>query len=214
MKTKLFLALAAFVLTFAACQKENDDTESGGSTDDYQPTSVGSKWQYNSTLQGAYTETAVAGDTTIEGDQYLKFDESYSNNESSRRYVNKSNSTYTSYSLIPVADTAVKLVYLKDADVGTSWTNTAVYNSIPITLTSTIVSRDGTKEVNGTNFTGVIALDYTISAPNPITGQSTTIATGQQFYAKGVGAITSTLHLSAGTQTINDSTYLVSYDIK
>jgi hypothetical protein len=210
MKTRVFLALAAFTLTFAACQKENDDTENGGSTDSYQPTSAGSTWQYTSTSSGTYSETATGTDTTIDGQTYAAFD----NTASGRRYVNNNNGIYTSYGELPQLDTTISLLYLKDAPAGTNWNQVSVYNGIPITLTYTVASRDGEKEVNGTNFKDVIALDFTIGAPNPITGQNTTIATGKQFYAKGVGAITSTLQLNVGTVNINDSTYLVSYDIK
>jgi hypothetical protein len=213
MKTRVFLALAAFTLTFAACQKENDDTEDGGTTENFQPTSAGSTWQYNSTTSGTFSETATGTDTTIDGQKYAAFD----NSEGGRRYVNNNNGIYTTYGGLPQfpqLDTTISLLYLKDAPAGTNWDQVSVYNGIPITLTYTIASRDGEKDVNGTNFKDVIALDFTIGAPNPITGQNTTIATGKQFYAKGVGAIASTLHLNVGTVNINDSTYLVSYDIK
>jgi len=211
MKTKFAFVLAAFIVAFASCQKDkNDDTDNGGTTTDYQPTSVGSTWQYNSTSQGVYTETAVSGDTTIEGDKYYIFD----NTENGRRYVNKNNGNYTSYGYVAQLDTAVKLLYLKDAAAGTSWTNTALYSGIPVTLTYNIASRDASMTVNNKNFDNVIGLTFTVGAPNPITGQNITIATGKQFYAKGVGSIMSTLHLKVQTVDINDSTYLVAYDIK
>ena len=74
MKTNLFVALTAFVLVFAACNKDDEDTNNngGGTTEDYQPTSEGSTWQYNSSSSGTYTETAVAGDTTISGQSFAK----------------------------------------------------------------------------------------------------------------------------------------------
>ena len=77
-----------------------------------------------------------------------------------------------------------------------------------------IASRDGTMQVNNQTFKDVIALDFTITALNPITNQAIPVANGKQYYSKGVGEITSTLHLSAQNVNIDDSTYLVSYQIK
>lgn len=212
MKTKLLIALTAFVTVFAACQKDTEDTTDNGNTreEDYQPTSAGSTWQYNSTSQGTYTETATGKDTTISGQKFFAFD----NSANGRRYVNNNNGIYTSYGYVPQIDTTLMLLYLKDADAGTTWTNTSVYMGVPISLNSKITSRDGEKTVNGTAYKNVIAVDFTITAPNPLSGQMLTVATGQQFYAKGVGAILSTLHLNAGGIRVNDSTYLVSHTIK
>jgi hypothetical protein len=207
MKTKLFLALAAFTLTFAACQKENDDTGDGGSTDSYQPTSAGSTWQYNSTSSGTFSETATGTDTTIDGQTYAAFD----NTEGGRRYVNNNNGIYTSYGAVPQfpqLDTTISLLYLKDAPVNNSWTNASVYRNIPITLTHIITSRDGEMTVNNQTFQDVITVDITLAAAG------FTIGSGKQYYAKGVGAISSTMHLQYQTVDLSDSTYLVSYDIK
>src|SRR5437763_8151167 len=152
MKTKLFAALTAFVVVFAACQKENNDgTDNGGTTEDYQPTSAGSTWQYTSSTSGSYTETATGGDSTISGEKFSIFD----NTASGRRYVNKNNGIYTSYGYVPQIDTSLTLLYLKDADAGTTWTNVGQYSGIPVTLTYTIASRDGNKTVNGTSFKNV-----------------------------------------------------------
>lgn len=209
MKTKLFAAFAALVV-LAACHKDPDENTDNNTTEDYQPTSAGSTWQYTSSTNGTYTETATGGDTTIGGRKFFSFD----NTAMGRRYVYKSDGSYTSYGRIPQIDTTLELEYLRDAPVGTTWNKTAVYLSVPITLVYTVVSRDGEKTVSGTTFKNVIALSFVVAAPNPITGQNITIATGEQYYAKGVGAITSTFHLSAGQTIINDSTYLVSYNIK
>lgn len=217
MKTKLSIALAAFVMVFASCQKSPEDsTETPGTTtEDYQPTSAGSTWKYNSTNQGTYTETALSGDTTISGQKFSKID----NDATGRRYVNKNGAIYTSYGYLPqidttLIDTTLTLLYLKDAEAGTTWTNVSVYSGIPVTLTYIIASRDGEKNVNNTNYKNVIALDFAVTAVNPLSGQTLTVATGKQFYAKGVGAILSTLHLAAGTVQIDDSTYLESHTIK
>lgn len=214
MKTKIFIALSACVMAFAACQKENkdDNTDTGGNTTDYQPTSAGSTWQYNSSHDGVYTETATGTDTTIGGQKFFAFD----NDLSGRRYINKNGGIYTSFGPVPQLDTALTLLYLKDAPAGTTWPNVGVYSGIPITLNYTIASRDGEMTVNGNNFKDVIALNFTVTTANPLTGETISLATGKQYYAKGVGAITSTLHLAVPNTTISidDSTYLDHYQIK
>lgn len=212
MKTNVFVALAALVLVFTACSKNNEGTnnDGGGTTQDYQPTSAGSTWQYSSNSTGTYTETAVAGDSSIGGQTFFKID----NSANGRRYVNKNNGIYTSYGYVPQIDTTLTLLYLKDAPAGTSWTNTGSYSGIPVTLTYTIASRDGEKEVNGKTFKDVIALDFNLSVSTPL--GNTTVGTGHQYYAKGVGAISSNLLIDVPSVGIHaeDSTYLVSYDIK
>jgi len=216
MKTKLLSVLSAFVLVMAACQKEHsDDTTNNGSTTDYQPTTAGSTWQYSSTSQGNYTETATGTDTTISGQQFSAID----NSVSGRRYVNKNNGTYTSYGRFPQLDTTLQLTYLKDAAAGTSWEDDKIYtiNSfpVPIKVTYTIASRDNDKTVNNITYKNVIAVNTTISANIPLTGE-VNVAQAQQFYAKGVGLILQTFSAQVpGSQTtVSDSTYLLSSTIK
>jgi len=215
MKTKLFVALTALIAVFSACQKDAEETTDTDTTktEDYQPTTAGSTWQYNSTSEGVYTETALGTDTTIDGQKFFAFD----NSATGRRYVNKNNGIYTSYGKLPqinTIDTTITLLYLKDAPVGTTWNNIGVYSGIPITLSYTVESRDADKVINGNTYKNVIALDYNIAAPNPLSGTTLTIATGKQYYAKGVGAILTTLHLDAAGYQVDDSTYLVSATIK
>lgn len=212
MKTKLFLILAASVVAIASCQKEDDDT-GNGTTEDYQPTSAGSTWNYNSTSQGTYTETATDDDTTIEGETYLAF-----TSGGGVRYINKNNGVYKSYSYFEAIDENLKLTYLKDAAVGATWNDVVNmdYNGfeIPVTFTHTITSRDGDKVVNNITYKNVIAVDTRISASSVLVGGDGTVATARRFYAKGVGAISSSLNFDALGTTISDSTYLVSHDIK
>jgi hypothetical protein len=210
MKTKFFVALAAFVTVFSACQKDPDDNNNGGADNkDYQPTTAGSTWQYRSTASGDYTETATGQDTTINGQKYFIF----RSEENGSRYVNKANNVYTTFGYVQQVDQTINIIYLKDAAVGTTWTNSANYNGFPVDLTYTIVSRDGEKVVNGTTYRDVIELNFTVSTNNPLTGLLT-VATGKQFHAKGVGSITSTFNFELQNNTASDSTYLVSASIK
>ncbi len=214
MKTKLIIALVtAATFLFAGCQKDEDDT--GGTETpeaDYQPTTVGSTWQYNSTTSGMYTETAVSGDTTIDGETYARLD----NSDDSWRYVNKNGNVYKTYAHINELDESFVLTYLKDDDAGTTWQDSKnfTYNSftIPVVFKYTIASRDGEKTVNDTTYKNVIAVAVEVTSNSLLFNG--TVATGQRFYAKGVGNILSTFDFDALGTAVRDSTYLVSADIK
>ena len=216
MKTKLFAALTALTVVFAACKKDNNnDNNNGGTTEDYQPTSAGSTWQYNSTT-GSYTETAAASsrDSTIDGEKYVAFD----NSNGGTRYVNKNNGVYKSYSYFQQIQKDLKLTYLKDADAGTTWQDVVNYSyngiDIPITFSYTIASRDRDTVVNNKTYNNVIVVDTKVSASSLLVGGDGTIGTARRYYAKGVGAISSTLNFNALGITASDTTYLVSYNIK
>jgi hypothetical protein len=218
MKIQLVIALAAFALVFAGCKKDDDDTDNGGNTpeEDYQPVTAGSTWQYNSSTLGLYTETALGtdNDTTIEGEKYSTLN----NSEGGRRYVNKNGVIYKSYSYFEAIGESLKLTYLKDATVGTTWDDVINYDyngfAVPVTFRYTIASRDGSKVVNSKTYENVIAVDIRISASSLLVGGDGTVATGQQFFAKGVGGILTTLDFNALGTTLTDSTYLVTADIK
>lgn len=216
MKTKLFIALTVLITVFAACQKDPEEATEPPleTTEDYQPTSAGSTWQYNSSTSGAYTETAVSGDSTIGGEKYFKFD----NSENGRRYINKNGGVYKTYGYVQEIDEYLTLTYLKDVAAGATWEDnvnfTASGITVPIKFKYTIANRDGDKEVNGKTYKNVIGVDVAISANSALVGGNVTIATGRQFYAKGVGSISSSLDFDALGTVITDSTYLVSYQIK
>ena len=216
MKTKLVAAFAAFVLVFSACQKDPDENtpDGGNATDDYQPTTVGSTWTYNSTTSGTYTETVVDKDTTINGENYKAFD----NSANGRRYISKNGNVYKLYGRVQELEQNLNLTYLKDAAAGTTWQEDVVLTvqsfPIPVTFKYTIASRDADKVVNNVTYNNVIAVDIALSANSPLVGGNLNIATGRQFHAKGVGTISSSFALDALGTEVNDSTYLVSHEIK
>jgi hypothetical protein len=213
MKTKLLITLTAFVLVFAACKKDDDDTDNGGgtTTEDYQPVKAGATWEYRSEMSGDYTEIATGRDTTFPGDN--KTYKVFTNTANEFRFVSKNNGEYTQRGFVQELDQDVEIVYLKDAATGTSWTeNETVSQSgftIPVKVVYTIASRDGSKVVNNKTYENVIAVDVAISAN--VFGTELPVATARQFYAKGVGAISSSINLDFQGETMSDSTYLVNY---
>lgn len=213
---KTIIALCA-VLAFSACQKEielgsntpgntsntsNNNNNGGTSTDpDYQPVSANSKWTMKSTSLGDYTITSLGTDTTVNGQKYYKFDQSIGN----RIYINKNNGVYTQLMFTPQLGGWVSLVQLKDAAVGTTWTQTLTSQGISVQMKYTVKATGATHTVNNKAYPNVIKVSYEQSALGMVT------ATGDQYYAKGVGPIEaiSRAEMMGMSMTV-DSTYLVS----
>ena len=200
--------LLAFVLLafFASCQKEiepQNGTPAGGGTtgSDYQPTSANSEWKMKSTSIGDYTIRSLGTDTTANGETYVRFDHSIGG----RQYIAKKNGVYKQLANVPQAGGWVSFIYLKDAAVGSSWTS----NLGPVEMRYSVAKTGLQKTVNGKQYANVIQVNYEQYAM----GMKT--ATGEQYYAKGVGAIEGISRIDMlGVQTTIDSTYLVSSIIK
>lgn len=216
MKTKIVIVLAAFVLVFAACKKDDDDTDNGGTPveEDYQPVTAGSTWRYHSEALGDYTETATGRDTTFAGDNKKYY--IFNNDASGPRFISKSNVEYTQRGYVRELNQDVTLLYLKDAPAGTNWIEIKEVTqggfTVPVKVSFTIASRDGSKVVHNKTYENVVAVNIAISAN--VFGTELPVATARQFYAKGVGAISSSLNFDFQGTSITDSMYLVSSDVK
>jgi nitrous oxide reductase accessory protein NosL len=216
MKIQLVIALAAFALVFAGCKKDDDDTDNGGNTpeEDYQPVTAGSTWQYHSESLGDYTETATGRDTTFAGDNKKYY--IFNTDANGPRFISKNNGEYTQRGYVRELNQDVALLYLKDAPAGTNWTETKEVTqsgfTIPVKVSFTIASRGGSKVVYNKTYENVIAVDIAIAAN--VFGTELPVATARQFYAKGVGAISSSLNFDFQGTKMTDSMYLVSSDIK
>ena len=126
----LFFCFALVVLF--SCQKEVDDLignggGSGGSNNntptDYQPVSANSEWDYLSTNTGPSHLVALGTDTTINSLRYYEFNTT-NNAGTERGYMCKVNGVYRTYGNFDPVGLVLELIYLKDAAIGTNWTNT------------------------------------------------------------------------------------------
>ena len=204
-------ALALTCLLFS-CKKESDEdvTTGPGTGGDYFPSTAGSSWNLSSTSLGNYTVTSLGTDSTINGKKYFKFD----NSKGGRQYLNKENGVYTTYAHVPEIGQSVNMIVLKDAAVGTTWTNTVTVNGIPMSYTYKVISAGTDKTVDGKTYKDVIAIEYTVSMKEPTTGTTFNFGKGRQYYAKGIGGIAGAFEVGMPGNTVTDSTYLKSYIIK
>ena len=214
MKKGSLAGIGIVMFLLSSCQKEIDWGLGGTvGSNDYQPVSANSEWNYTSTSSGDYTIKSLGTDSLINSRRYYKFDRIQSG-VASRLYMNKTGGDYWQYAFFPQASQVVDLIYLKDSVVGTTWTNTITVSGFSNYHKYTILANGISRTVNGRTFNNVIELDYRFSFVNPISGGTINAGTGKNYYAKGVGAIESFYTIGYLTLSLSDTTRLTSYTIR
>lgn len=216
---KILFVLSASLFVFGKCNKTD---ESPVTVADFVPLTVGSSWTYLSTTTTTTTTTAnftlaaINKDTAINGRTYKVL----SNSAGANNYWCRSGDDYYRYGAFPGASFIgnVEELYLKDnlATNGT-WTNSfpITYNSVPLTVTGNykISATGATKTVGTQTFTNVtqVHADFTTALPPFL--PTTTVASGDFYYAKGIGLVNMSVTVNANaTLMITGST--VKWDIQ
>ena len=217
----LFFAFAVVVL--ASCQKEVDDLigngggSGGGSNNntptDYQPVSANSEWDYLSTNSGPSHVVALGTDTTINSLRYYKFNTT-TNAGTERGYISKVNDIYRTYGNFDPVGVVLELIYLKDAAIGTNWTNTISVSGFSNYHKYTVSKRDIQHTVVGKTYNSVIELTYDFSVDDPLGGPVVSAGGGKYYYAKGVGLIESYFGFSFYGVSSSDTARLLKYTIR
>jgi len=216
----LFFCFALVVLF--SCQKEVDDLignggGSGGSNNntptDYQPVSANSEWDYLSTYTGPSHLVALGTDTTINNLKYYEFNTT-NNAGTERGYMSKINGIYRIYGNFDPVGVVVELIYLKDAAIGTNWTNTISVSGFSNYHKYTVSKRDISHTVVGKAYNSVIELTYDFSVDDPQGGTVINVGGGKYYYAKGVGLIESYFGFSFLGISSSDTTRLLRYTIR
>lgn len=217
--------MSSTILT--ACQKELEfdtppgsggGTGGGGTTGtDYQPVTAASEWNYVSTgPTGSYKVVSIGTDSLIGGKSFYRFN-NVTPAGTSRSYINKESGVYTTYASgttsggITIPN--LTLIYLKDAAVGTTWTNVISYMGTASNHKYTVTAKGLTKTVLTKSYSNVIELGYALSVANPLGGPDIQVGEGKYYFAKGVGFIESDLMSGFGPAVLIDTTRLSSYTI-
>jgi len=210
------------LVSLASCQKEVDDLignngSGGGSTNntptDYQPVSANSEWDYLSTYTGPSHLVALGTDTTINSLKYYEFNTT-NNAGTERGYMSKVNGIYRTYGNFDPVGVVVELIYLKDAAIGTNWTNTISVSGFSNYHKYTVSKRDIQHTVVGKTYNSVIELTYDLSVDDPQGGPVVNVGGGKYYYAKGVGLIESYFGFSFFGVSSTDTTRLLKYTIR
>lgn len=199
MKKILFGSLV-FSIILSSCGKDGDD-EDTTPAENYLHTTAGSTWNYRTVdniTPGApedYTRTSTSRDTTINSKTYHIYTNS-STGES--EYNGKSGNDYWIFQALPdeLGGTDQENLYLKaGAAVNASWSQTYPLDimgfSINAKITNTIVSKGGSKIVNGTVYNNVIDVKTDIAITGLPAGFVTFTTDIHQFYAPKFGLIES-----------------------
>lgn len=221
MKKILFVCIAAG-FAFTSCSKDDEPA----AAEKYMSFSADSRWIYDvttdpgtggaSTVQDTVTATNI--DTTISGRAYRILRRSSGGSD----YYYNSGGDYYRFQQAAGGglDLSIEELYLKDnAAVGTSWSQTISVpvtgvGNLPVTFTNSIIEKGGSKTVNGTNYTDVIAVKTDISVTGLPPGSLTTDI--KSYYARRVGLIQGDykINLSLASININTQTLLKSADIR
>nr|WP_294905540.1 hypothetical protein [uncultured Lacibacter sp.] len=219
-KTLLFCTILFIVLTAGNCKKPS----SPGQTDttSYQPTTVGSEWNYTTTgttasgpVNTSYKLTATSKDSSANGKTFRVFTNSAGANE----YYVKVGNEYSRISSLASVTNSVELLYLKDnLTAGGSWSETknilvtGAPAAVDVSINYSIVGSKFDTSFGGNDFKEVIRIKVTPSVPL-LTFQENNIT---YLFAKNVGMIANKVRLKSTMlgMDVNTETKLGVYTIK
>lgn len=226
MKKTLFSAIFISVCLFA-CSKDDDDTPTPPG-ESYMNLASGALRSYGFTNNNPvtpeenYTLTTTNRDTVIEGKTYRIFTNSNGGEEFYNvTPVGNGHDYYTRTSLagLGIGTESITQLYLKDyASAGSTWNNGpytfnidmgGVNVPVNITLSNRLVSVNGTRSVNGVDYTDVRHVKTTVTAiagtPPLTTPINSLISDINSYYAPRVGMIENSTILSIDEFGIQDS---------
>jgi hypothetical protein len=199
------IALAIIcICILTACKKKTESV-----TEDYSPLTVGSNWTY--LINGVTNKLTVTNKDTVAAGRTYKV---LSNNNGANQYQAKNGNEYYRLAILQgILPNGFDELYLKsDQNVGGSWQLNVpiVISGIPVNVTSkyNVTEKGISKTVQGKTYTDVIHIrqDFISSFGNS--------GGGDNYYAKGIGLISSTLNISIPGQSNSTTVELVSYEIK
>jgi hypothetical protein len=205
MKKLLALSLIAAIF-MSGC--DDDDPAPTPPASNFQPTTTNSTWTYkfenknNAAANYNFTVKAINKDTSINSKTYKVFTSTAGGNE----YYLKSGTDYYQFAGFAGLTNSIELNYLKDAAVGTKWSETkaVTINGFPVspTFNYEIKEKLSNLTVNALNFTNVLRVQVTLTVPGlTITSQDLNF-----FYADGVGRVKTQTKLVVSFPVINADT--------
>ena len=213
------------ILILSGCKCKKDAETPAPAT--FMPLTVGSSWTYSTQTYspapstGSYTIKATAKDSMVSGKTYKVFTNSSADNE----YYNITNTDYFQLGNLAALNQRLELLYLKDAAMGTTWTETKIitFPGIPtpisLPLNYSITEKGNSYTVGSKTFSDVTHVKVTIGAITVMGFPITPISDFNYYYARGVGRIyartklTITVPLAGININNDDELKLTSYTI-
>jgi len=204
----LFASFILF-LSVTACKKATIDSINTNNTRDsltYQPKVPGSKWTYRRTVGGiqntTFTFLRLTTDTTAYGSAFQTFSSDDNPSGNPNQHIRQDGNKY--YSILTGSTNKPQLLVLDaDKNVGESWLG-GINGSD--TYTYTMKEKIPSFQLDGFTFKNVLVVTLNRTGPNP--------ATGDTYYAQGVGQVKSTGTVTLGGITVSADVKVLTVDLK
>ncbi len=201
---KIIFPLLCTLFVFGKCKKEDVVVNV-----DYQPLTVGSNWTYTSGGSN-FKLTVTNKDTLALTRTYKVLSNDTGPNQDQAKYGKEYYRFATFQGILP---NGVEELFLKsDQNVNTTWQFLVpvMIGSVTLNITAkyTISEKGIAKMVQGKNYTDVVHVRQDLSSAFGNNGG------GDFYYAKGVGLISSNIAITFPGQNLNNTTELISYEIK
>ena len=206
---KYLILIFICLLSLTACKKATIKSIQTNNTRDsltYQPKVPGSTWTYTRTIGGiqntTFTFRRLTTDTTAYGSTFQVFSSDDNTTSNLNQYIRQDGNKY--YSILTGSTNKPQLLVLDaDKNIGESWqggtngSDTYTYtmkNKIPVYVLDTYT------------FKNVLVVTLNRTGPNP--------ATGDTYYAQGVGQVKSEGTVTAGGITVSADVKVLTVDLK
>ena len=206
---KYLILIFTCLLSLTACKKATIKSIQTNNTRDsltYQPKIPGSSWTYRRTIGGVqnttFTFRRLTTDTTAYGSTFQVFSSDDNTTSNLNQYIRQDGNKY--YSILTGSTNKPQLLVLDaDKNIGESWqggtngSDTYTYtmkNKIPVYVLDTYT------------FKNVLVVTLNRTGPNP--------ATGDTYYAQGVGQVKSEGTVTAGGITVSADVKVLTVDLK
>ena len=208
---KYLIPVFICLLWLIACKKATIESIQTNNTRDsltYQPKVPSSKWVYRRTVGGfqntTFTFLRLDRDTTAYGSTFQIFsnDDNSTSTSNLNQYIRQAGNKY--YSILTGSTFKPELLVLDaDRNVGETWQG-GINGSD--TYTYTMKDKIPSFQLDGFTFKNVLVVTLNRTGPNP--------ATGDTYYAQGVGQVKSTGTVTVGGITVSADVKVLTVDLK
>jgi hypothetical protein len=197
------------VLVIISCKKatiESINTNNSRDSLTYQPKVPGSKWTYRRTIGGiqntTFTFLRLTADTTAYGSSFQIFSSDDNTTSNLNQYIRQEGNKY--YSILTGSTNKPQLLVLDaDKNINESWVG-GINGSD--TYTYTMKEKIPSFQLDGFTFKNVLVVTLNRTGPNP--------ATGDTYYAQGVGQVKSTGTVTVAGITVSADVKVLTVDLK
>ncbi|MGH2642827.1 MAG: hypothetical protein ACRDE2_02670 [Chitinophagaceae bacterium] len=219
MNFKNILAIALTSLVLFSCSKDNSvEKNSQGNNTSFQPTTIGSTWNYQDNINsnGNFTLTATGQDTTVNGMNFSVFaDKPDSTPQVYATLFGQSQNDYYTLGFVTAFGNNA-LLYLKDTTVNATWSQDVPISVPQIGQTTaeldfTLAQSGISYTLNGKTYPNVAHVTLLVKIQVPGLGLTDAGVTGDIYFARGVGILSAVVQQN-GSKVEDVS--LVSYTIK